>query len=243
MRGQVLPEFQLGDRETRRKDRAPQIMGSQGCNISVPRPPSQSLGTRTRHGNTVAAPALNHSHNQTPQPRKLTHISTGGFGSSNTSTSLFGQNKPQPAFGSTNTSSAPTSLFGNNSTTAGFGANSGGFGSNASPGFGATNNTGSTFSFGSQNKPAFGSNSSTSLFGQGGAGTTGGFGSTNNAFSSAAGTALSQPVPPSDGTGVTPFQPTNEKEANGGNISYQSITFQQPYSKYSFEVSCPKLSL
>ena len=160
--------------------------------------------------------ALNHLQSQTTQSRKLIHSSAGGFGTSNTSTSLFGQ--PKPTFGSTNTSSAP-SLFGNNSTTTGFGASSGGFGSNSGTGFGATNNTGSAFNFGSQNKPAFGSNTGTSLFGQGGAGTTGGFGSTNSAFGSPSGTALNQPVPPSEGTGVTPFQPTNEKARSSFTLS------------------------
>jgi nuclear pore complex protein Nup98-Nup96 len=210
-------------------------MGSQGRRIFVPRPPSQSLGNRRARGIYRTAPALNYLQYQTSQPQKLTHSLTGGFGSANNTTSLFGQNKP--AFGSTNTSSAP-SLFGNNSTSTGFGATSGGFGSNASTGFGsANNNTGSTFSFGTQtNKPAFGSNTGSTLFGQGGAGTTGGFGSTSNAFGSASGSALNQALPPSEGTGVTPFQPTNEKETNGGNISYQSISFQQPYQKYSFEV-------
>jgi nuclear pore complex protein Nup98-Nup96 len=178
---------------------------------------------------------LNYSQNRSQQSQRLTHSTIGGFGSTNNTTSLFGQNKP--AFGSTNTSSAP-SLFGSNPTTTGFGANTGGFGSSSGTGFGATNNTGSAFSFGSQaNKPTFGSNTGSTLFGQGGSGTTGGFGSTNNAFGSASGTALNQAVPPSEGTGVTPFQPTNEKETNGGNISYQSISFQQPYQKYSFEVS------
>jgi nuclear pore complex protein Nup98-Nup96 len=221
------------------EDRASQIMGSQGREIFVPRPPSQSLGSQIPRGTYRAAAALNDLKDQTSQSRKLTHSLTGGFGSTNnnntTTTSLFGQNKP--AFGSANTSSAP-SLFGNNTTSTGFGASSGGFGSNASTGFGAANNnTGSTFSFGSQtNKPAFGSNTGSTLFGQGGSGTTGGFGSSNNAFGSASGTALNQAVPPSEGTGVTPFQPTNETETNGGKISYQSISFQQPYQKYSFEV-------
>ena len=212
-------------------------MGGQGRNIPVPRPPLQSLGNQMSHGIYRAAPSLNHLLHQTPDSQKLTHSSTGGFGSSNTSNPLFGQNKP--AFGSTNTSSAP-SLFGNNSTTTGFGASSGGFGNNTSTGFGAANNTGSAFNFGSQaNKPAFGPNAGSSLFGQGGAGTTGGFGSANSAFGSASGTALNQVVPPSEGTGVTPFQPTNEKETNGGHISYQSLTFQQPYKNYSFEVCKP----
>lgn len=210
-------------------------MGSQGRNEFAPRPASYSLGSRTSRCTYRAAPTLNHSQGQTSRSQKLTYSLIGGFGSTPNTTSLFGQNKP--AFGSTNTSSAP-SLFGNNSASAGFGATSGGFGSNAGTGFGAANNnTGSAFSFGNQtNKPAFGSNTSSTLFGQGGSGTTGGFGSSNAAFGSASGTALNQAVPPSEGTGVTPFQPTNEKEANGGNSSYQSISFQQPYQKYSFEV-------
>jgi nuclear pore complex protein Nup98-Nup96 len=205
--------------------------------ISVPRPPSRPLRSQRPRGAHPTAPALIYSQNRAQQSQRLTHSTTGGFGSTNnTTTSLFGQNKP--TFGSTNTSSAP-SLFGSNPTTTGFGGNTGGFGSSSGTGFGATNNnTGSAFSFGSQaNKPAFGSNTGSTLFGQGGSGTTGGFGSTNNAFGSASGTALNQAVPPSEGTGVTPFQPTNEKETNGGNISYQSISFQQPYQKYSFEVS------
>jgi hypothetical protein len=217
------------------KDRVSEIVGSQGRNIFVPRPPSHFLRNWTPRCAYRAVLALNHLQDQISQSQKLTHSSTGGFGSTNNTTSLFGQNKP--AFGSTNTSSAP-SLFGNNSASTGFGATSGGFGSNANTGFGAANNnTGSAFSFGSQtNKPAFGSNTGSTLFGQGGSGTTGGFGPTNTAFGSASGTALNQAVPPSEGTGVTPFQSTNEKETNGGNISYQSISFQQPYQKYSFEV-------
>src|ERR1700733_6737061 len=132
-------------------------MGSQGRTASVPRPPSHPLRSQRPLGTHRAAPALNYSQNRAQKSQRLTHSTTGGFGSTNnTTTSLFGQNKPP--FGSTNTSSAP-SLFGSSSGT----------------GFGATNsNTGSAFSFGSQaNKPAFGSNTSSTLFGQGGSGTTG----------------------------------------------------------------------
>lgn len=192
-------------------------------------------------------PGVLRSESQISKAQRLTGstIGTGGFGANNTSQSIFGSGN-KSAFGTTNTSST-TPLFGNTTpATTTFGANSGGFGTNTGTAFGANNNasnTGSNFNFSGQtNKPAFGSNTSSSLFGQGGSGTTQGFGSgsgsgSSNAFGSGAGTALNQAVSTSEGTGVAPFQPTNEKEANGGNISYQSISFQQPYQKYSFEAS------
>lgn len=159
-----------------------------------------------------------------------------GFGNTNNSTSLFGNKPASNPFGASTNSG--TGLFGNstNTNTGGFGASTGGFGTNNTSAFGSNNNAASSFSFGSNaNKPAFGNTtSSTPLFGQGGSGTTSGFGSTN-AFGS--GTALSnQPVPPSDGTASTPFAPHVEKDGTGPTSSaYQSIVFQQPYQKYSFE--------
>lgn len=165
--------------------------------------------------------------------------SIGGFGPSSGGTSLFGQSKP--AFGAT--TSAGTSLFGNTAT-----AGSGGFGTGSSP-FGGTTansspfgggNTGGGFSFG-QSKPAFGSGGGTGLFGSSSSATgTTGFGNTQtNPFGQAGvGTALGQGVPPSEGTAITPFNPTNEKEPTGnGTNSFQSINFMPAYSKYSFEVS------
>ncbi len=174
--------------------------------------------------------------------------SLGAFGQSAGNTSLFGQSKP--AFGAT--SSSGTSLFGNTATagSSGFGGGSSTFGgtaANNSP-FGSTN-TGGGFSFG-QPKPAFGGGggggaggSGTGLFGSTG-GTTGtsGFGANqSNPFGqSGAGTALGQVVPPSEGTAITPFNPTNEKDPTGnGTNSFQSINFMPAYSKYSFEVSPP----
>ena len=166
---------------------------------------------------------------------------TGGFGQSPGSTSLFGQSKP--AFGAT--SSSGTSLFGSTAT-----AGSGGFGGGTST-FGGTtannstfggSNTGGGFSFG-QSKPAFGSGGGTGLFGSAGntAGASGFGTSQSNPFGQAgAGTALGQVVPPCEGTAVTPFNPTNEKDqSNNGTNSFQSINFMPAYSKYSFEVSVP----
>ena len=167
-----------------------------------------------------------------------------GFGSSSAGGGLFGGNKPAATslFGSTNTASnTGGGLFGNtntNNASTGFGASTGGFGSNANnSAFGNNSGTAGGFSgFGNTaNKSAFGSGSSaTTLFGQGGSGTTGGFGAnTGNAFGGS-GTALGQNIPPSQGTAVVPFQPTNEKD-NAGTIAYQSISFMEPYNKYSPE--------
>ena len=176
------------------------------------------------------------SSRHTPSAQKLTFSTIGGFGAANTTPSLFAS-KPTSSFGAS-TPSSGNSLFGGTTATANSGFGSGtAFGSNTSGGFGnSNNNTGSSFSFGAQKTPAFGSNTGSTLFGAGGAGTTGGFSSTSPFGGS--GTALSnQPVPPSDGTNVAPFAPINEKEPNGSNISYQSISFMQPYQKYAFEVS------
>lgn len=169
----------------------------------------------------------------------ITNIATG-FGSNSSGGGLFGANKPAGTslFGSTNTSSnTGGGLFGStNQTSTGFGASSGGFGaSNNNTAFG-NNSTNTTFSgFGSTaNKPAFGSNTSgTTLFGQGGSGTTGGFGASSNTFGGS-GTALGQNVPPSQGTAGVAFAPTTEKD-NAGTINYQSISFMEPYNKYSPE--------
>jgi nuclear pore complex protein Nup98-Nup96 len=165
--------------------------------------------------------------------------STGGFGQSTGTTSLFGPSKP--AFGAT--TSSGTSLFGNTATagSSGFGGSSSTFGGTTANNstFGGSNPVGG-FSFG-QPKPAFGSGGGTGLFGSTGS-TAGGSGfgtSQSNPFGQAgAGTALGQGVPPSEGTNITPFNATNEKDPTGnGTNSFQSINFMPAYSKYSFEVS------
>ena len=173
-----------------------------------------------------------------------------GFGS--TSNTGFGA---KPAFGSTTTTSAG-GLFGNTTATSSGGFGTGGFGNNTSNtgGFGS-NSTGTTLFGSSKPTSAFGSTSGGSLFG--GAGTGTGFGSSlnstsnnNNASTSlfgggGIGTALQPgPVPESQGTATPQFQVTQEKEPNGNGVShFQSITMQQPYSKYSFEVSRRKMHL
>ncbi len=169
--------------------------------------------------------------------------SSSGFGSNTSASgSLFGSKPASNPFGSTASNTGGGGLFGSSTT------NSGGFGSGGGGGFGSsttTNNAfgggnsgGSGFSFGGAAKPAFGSTTTSApLFGQGGAGTTGGFGSSSSPFGAAgSGTALSsQPVPPSEGTAVTPYAPTLEKEAAGVSSNYQSINFMPPYQRYSFE--------
>ncbi|KAL4930790.1 nucleoporin family protein [Aspergillus undulatus] len=89
-------------------------------------------------------------------------------------------------------------------------------------------------------KPAtggFGSSTATTTGGTGGFGTGTGFGSSGGTgFGSATGTAFQQAIPPSDGTASTPFSAFTEKDAASSVMNhYQSISFMQPYSKYSFE--------
>ncbi|KAI9764676.1 MAG: Nuclear pore complex protein Nup98-Nup96 [Candelina submexicana] len=168
-------------------------------------------------------------------------LSTGtgsAFGTTNNQTTPFGASKP---FG-TNTTSSGGSLFGGQTATAGSSPSFAGFGNNnnatntSSP-FGAASTGGSLFG---NNKPAFGSNTgntSGTLFG----GTnTGAFGTGNNtttggAFGSPASTALGGANPQSDGTGSTPFQAFTEKDVGNQTNHFQSITFMQPYQKFSFE--------
>ncbi|KAL1969492.1 hypothetical protein VTN77DRAFT_8930 [Rasamsonia byssochlamydoides] len=149
--------------------------------------------------------------------------SSGGFGSTNTqSNSLFGGQKT--GFGTTTTSGG--SLFGGNTATSG-GTGFGGFGSTSNTGFGSTGTTGGGL-FGNKTG-GFGSTTGTSGFGTGG-----GFGSTTG--SSGFGTAFGGGVPPCEGTGGTPYNPVNEKDPGTSTTSsYQSITYMQPYQKYSFE--------
>ncbi|KAI9373807.1 nuclear protein 96-domain-containing protein [Aspergillus egyptiacus] len=177
----------------------------------------------------------------------------GGFGSNQQSSGFgtgtgFGASTSGSGFG-TNTQTQGNSLFGGGQKSA-FGAGTGTtggslFGSGTSTtgggfgGFGSSGGTGAS-GFGSGGgfgaaKPAgtgFGSTTGTT----GGFGTSGGFGSTGSGFGSATGTAFQQAIPPSDGTGSTPFSPFTEKDATSSVMNhYQSISFMQPYSKYSFE--------
>ncbi|GKZ89861.1 hypothetical protein AnigIFM59636_001108 [Aspergillus niger] len=167
--------------------------------------------------------------------------SGGGFGTGtqNQSTSLFGGQNRTSGFG-TGTSTGG-GLFGSGTATAG-GSGFGGFGSssNTGGGFGSTGTgTGAAASTGGGlfgNKTGgFGSSTGTGgAFGTSGG--TGGFGSTPSGFGSGTGTAFQQAIPPSDGTGSTPFSPFTEKDGNTTGMNhYQSITFMAPYSKYSFE--------
>jgi hypothetical protein len=175
--------------------------------------------------------------------KRLTLVLIGAFGQSTGGSSLFGQ--PKPAFGAP--SSSGSSLFGGTTATAG----SGGFGSGSSTFGGSTANpspfggssTSGGFSFGQPKSTSFGSGGGTGLFGGVGSttGTSGfGTGQTNPFGQSGAGTALGQNVPPSEGTGITPFHPTNEKDGTSNTTnSFQSINFMPAYSKYSFEVRSP----
>ncbi|RAH43280.1 uncharacterized protein BO95DRAFT_502161 [Aspergillus brunneoviolaceus CBS 621.78] len=168
--------------------------------------------------------------------------SAGGFGA-NTQTqsnSLFGAGQNRTSgFGSTPGPSTGGSLFGSNNTATSTGNTGfGGFGSavNTGGGFGSSAGGGGLFG---ANKPAsgFGSTTGTTGFGASGGASTSGFGSgTAPAFGGGSGTAFNQAVPPSEGTGSTPFTPFTEKDAASTTTNhYQSIVFMQPYSKYSFE--------
>ncbi len=163
-----------------------------------------------------------------------------GFGSNTqpnqpNQTSLFGAAKP---FGGTSTSGG--GLFGNSTATAGSSTGFGGFGANNT-----TANTSSPFGGASTGGGLFGSTASKPAFGTGGSSGglfgAGGFGTTNaqptGAFGAPASTALSSVNPQTDGTGSTPFQPFTEKESGSAQTNhFQSISFMQPYQKFSFEV-------
>ncbi|KAJ5304924.1 uncharacterized protein N7443_004584 [Penicillium atrosanguineum] len=145
----------------------------------------------------------------------------GGFGTA------------QPAGGSLfgSTTTTPSTGFGANTATgAGFGtgggfgsantANTSGglFGANKTGGFGATNNT-ATGGFGGGAAGGFGAGAGTASTGFGGGGT---------AFQGA--------LPTCEGTAGTPFNPFTEKDTNTSATNhYQSVSFMQPYNKWSFE--------
>ncbi|KAG6005180.1 hypothetical protein E4U21_000372 [Claviceps maximensis] len=152
----------------------------------------------------------------------------GGFGT-NAGTSGFGS---KPAFGSS-TSGGLFGSAGNNNTTntatfGTFGSNNNTLTSSPSPFAAAANTGGGVFG---TNKSGFGSSNNTggSLFGSG-ATNTGGFGATSTGFGAAGGVS----DPP--GTASTPFSAYTEKEPNTSSTnSFQNITFQEPYRKWSPE--------
>ncbi|KAH8600415.1 nuclear protein 96-domain-containing protein [Bisporella sp. PMI_857] len=162
---------------------------------------------------------------------------TGGFGGgfgTPASTGAFGAAKPSP-FGSTATTSGG-GLFGNNTATAGSGGfGSGGFGTaatNTTSAFGGGNTGGGLFG---GNKTGFGTSSSTPAFG---GGTSAFGGGTTSAFGAPASTALGGNVGECQGTASTAFAPFIEKEPNSTSNqqnSFQSISFMDPYKKFSPE--------
>ncbi|KAF7717991.1 Nucleoporin NUP145 [Penicillium ucsense] len=160
-----------------------------------------------------------------------------GFGSNTQSTSAFGgaQNTRPGGFG-TNTNTGST-LFGSTTPNTGSGFGTGtGFGTTptTTPSFGGSANT-NTGLFGA-NKPATGFGASnTGGTGFGSSGTTGfGAGATSTGFGGT-GTAF-QGSQACEGTGGTPFSAFTEKDQTSSATNhYQSISFMQPYSKFSFE--------
>jgi nuclear pore complex protein Nup98-Nup96 len=128
-------------------------------------------------------------------------------------------------------------LFGGTAT-AGSTGGFGGFGSStpaaqSSP-FGASNTGGGLFG---QNKAGFGAATTTSNPFGGGT-TSSPFGTTTGAFGAPASSALAPSTGDCQGTGSVPFQATIEKEPNSNTNqqnAFQSITFQQPYQKFSPE--------
>ncbi|KAL2813182.1 nuclear protein 96-domain-containing protein [Aspergillus cavernicola] len=164
----------------------------------------------------------------------LTYVSLSGFGANtqNQGTSLFGsQPRPSSGFGAGNSTGG--GIFGGGTSTAApaFG---GGFGSpGTASGFGTTNTTGTGFGA----KPAAtgfsGNTTGTGAgFGTGGSG----FAAGASGFGGGTGTAFQQAVPPSDGTGSTPYSAFTERDTSSSVMNhYQSVSFMQPYSKYSFE--------
>lgn len=157
-----------------------------------------------------------------------------GFGTQNQSNPLFGNQNRAGGFGSG--TSSPGSLFGGGGGS-GTGTGTGTTGGSGFGGFGSSNTGGG---FGSSGGGLFGSKPAGGGFGTGtsGFGTGGGFGSggTGTGFGGGTGSAFQGPIPPSDGTGGTPFSPFTEKDTSSNVTNhYQSISFMQPYNKYSFE--------
>ncbi|MCJ1284392.1 Nuclear pore complex protein Nup98-Nup96 [Xylographa opegraphella] len=168
------------------------------------------------------------SPSQSGETSLISESRTGtGFGTGSTA---FGASKP--AFGSTSSST----LFGSTAAPTG-GSTFGGFGTNNS----TTNNTGfgGTGTTGGFGKPTFGAGNSTggifgaaptsgSSFGQGTSQPT-------NLFGAPPSTALASNNADCVGTGGTPFTPVIEKDGNTSTVHFQTITFMQPYMKFSLE--------
>ncbi|TAQ84776.1 hypothetical protein B7494_g6901 [Chlorociboria aeruginascens] len=161
---------------------------------------------------------------------------SGGFGATqNQNNTAFGA-KPT-GFGATTTGGG---LFGGGGGTATTGTTFGGFGTNAastSSPFGANSNNTSGGLFGNKT-PAFGTSNTTPANPFGGGANNSPFGNTTGAFGAPASTALSTGAGECQGTGNVQFSPFVEKEANSTTNqqnSYQNISFQQPYQKFSVE--------
>lgn len=162
----------------------------------------------------------------------LTSFVDTGFGS--TSGGAFGAAKPS-AFGAQTTTSG--GLFGSGTATAGS-TGFGGFGAAPAATTSAFGGGSSGGMFGGQKPGGFGSTSTSQPNPFGGAATSSPFGGTTSAFGAPASTALSSAVPECQGTGSVPFQPFVEKEPNSSTNqqnSFQSISFQTPYAKFSPE--------
>ncbi|EAU35773.1 hypothetical protein ATEG_03971 [Aspergillus terreus NIH2624] len=165
------------------------------------------------------------------------YLSRGwGFGSNTQKTvELPLRRSESHRYGIGTATSSGGSLFGGGATSGG------GFGSGGGGGFRSSGATGGGFGssggglFGNKTGGGFGSTTTTP---GGGFGSSGGFGGGGGGtgFGSGTGTAFQQAIPPSDGTASTPFSAFTEKDgASSVTNHYQSISFMQPYSKYSFE--------
>ncbi|KAK6344174.1 hypothetical protein TWF696_007816 [Orbilia brochopaga] len=150
-----------------------------------------------------------------------TNTQPSGFGSTGFGQSTaggFGQNK---GFGSTPATTGG-GLFGSNTATSGFGSGTSGFGSNS-------NTTGG---FG-------GTSTGAGIFGSSTTGGTTGFGAgtqqqATTGFGNAAGNSSLQP--PAQGTATSPFAAFTEKDqASSMTNHFQTISFQEPYTKWSLE--------
>jgi len=180
--------------------------------------------------------------------------STNIFGSNTNTSSPFGgggafgtNNAPKTTFGSTPFGGASTGggLFGNAGGASSGSAFGGGFGatnnnSTSTSAFGAGANTGGGL-FGNKPATGFGA-SSTSGGGLFGGGSTGGFGATNTNTTggfggSSGGFGAGAATTQNTGTANTPFQAFTEKDGatGSGQSQYETITFQQPYQKFSLE--------
>lgn len=177
---------------------------------------------------------------KTPKSTLTCPSPTGaGFGAS--ASTPFGAAKP--AFGASTTSSG--GLFGSTTATSG-GTTFGGFGASnpnttSSSAFGGGATGGGMF--GNPTKPAFGTGTPTTggLFGTGNTGTAFGAGTSQptSVFGGPQSTALGGNNAECQGTGSTPFQAFTEKDTPGSSQTnhFQSISFMQPFQKFSFEVS------